>query len=223
MLRSVLQFAFIALCIMASLAPVSARAQGVEPGGIDLDIESMLFPNTKPGCEMRTSFTYAMTTAYKDGQSPTGIANFKMMEPLVTKIFDQIKANGITETNLQLIRDYKSCISGAKPVSNREKELLLTSKHDGCTKFADAMLGTMEGIKGRQKLETIQSRYGQPIDFIDTGYEDFMFQGQEMPLDDLKNPMPGIINNLHSTAQSQSYDAAVAQGTALVVGCFMTR
>lgn len=200
------------------IAFADARAQ-VE-GGIDLDIEAALFPNTKQGCEMRSQFTFAMLKSYGNGESPASIASFKMMEPLVTKVFDSIRAKGAAQTNIDMIRDYKKCIAGAEPVKNAERELLLTSKHTACTQFADSVLGTLEGIAARYKLETIQERYGKAIDFTDTGYESFQFQGQDVPEPELKNPVPKFIGNIYNIAQSKSYDDAVSTGATMVLRCF---
>lgn len=204
--------------VSASIIP--SYAQGVGEGG-DIDIEGSLFPNTKKGCEMRAQFNYAMIKSFQNGDSPSSIANFKMLEPLIEKTFNTVKTNGVSQAHINSISEYKACVQGAQPVKNPEKELLLVSKHASCTKLTDVILGSLEGIQSREKLETIQGRYAaEKIEFIDTGYENFSFKGQELPDTEVQNPVPMFIKSLYDVGQEKSYDTAVEQGAGIIMGCF---
>lgn len=206
--------------IVLSTSVMPVHAQGVGEG-INIDIEATLFPNTKKGCEMRSEFNFAMIKSFQNGDSPESIANFKMLESLVAKTFETIKSQGAAQAQINSINEYVSCVHGSKPVKDPEKELLLVSKHTACTKLAGVVLGTLESIQTREKLETIQARYAnENIDFIDTGYENYSFQGQDMPDTQLKNPVGFFIGQIYDVSQSRSYDDAVAQGAGVVMGCF---
>lgn len=200
-----------------------AQAQGVADG-INIDIEKELFPDTKKGCEMRVQFNFAMIKSYQNGDSPDGMVNFKMMEPIIEKTFEMIRKNGISQAHINSLDEYKKCVSSAKPVRNPEKELLLVSKHTACSKFTDVILGTLDGIQNRKKQETVLERYAsENIDFIDTGYEQFTFAEAELPEGQKQNPVPFFIKRLYNSAQSSSFDAAVEQGAGMVMGCFSNR
>lgn len=217
MLRRLLCVCLIGAGIAFSAYP--AKAQGVGEG-IELNIEEKLFPNTKKGCEMRSGFNFAMIKSYQNGDSPSGIASFKMLEPMITKTFDTIRENGVSQAHINNVTEYQECIKTAQPVGDPEKELLLVSKHTSCSEFADVILATLSGIQARQKIETILEKYKEKkIDFADTGFEDLTFKGEDLPENMVQDPLPMFIKQIYGFSET-SYDNAVEQGAGMIIGCF---
>lgn len=219
MLRRLLCFCLIGVGVVFPF--YTAFAQGVGEG-IELNIEEKMFPNNKKGCGMRSGFNFAMIKSYQNGDSPSGIANFKMLEPMITKTFDAIRENGVSQAHINNITEYQECIKSSQPVNDPEKELLLVSRHTSCSEFADVVLGTLNGIQSRQKIETILTKYQEKkIDFADTGFENLTFKGEKenMPENMVQDPLPMFIKQIYSFSET-SYDNAVEQGVGMVIGCF---
>lgn len=212
--------------LLTVLSPAKAKATDMEQFNLlkGIDMNAMMFPNTKDGCGMKTAFNMAIINQLADEKN---IAQFSsrggVMQSLVQTSVDRVKAEGVTQASLDNIRDYQSCIRNSKPVPDMEKELKLTSKHAACVQLADVILGTLDGIKGRRKVETMLDRYGnKQINFMDTMYEGYeRAKTENMPQVLPTSPIPFLIKGLYDTAEKDSYDAAVRQGSALTVSCYM--
>ena len=180
-----------------------AKSMGIKP------IEEYAYSDDKGGCGNKAALFFVVSERYKSGDTVEQVANIKMFQPIIEGIYSKIRKNGITQTSLNNLKEYSSCIEKAKARENPEREYDLSLKHDACKKLNDVILYTVNSIKNRKKINSVFSRYSKSnIDLYGTNYE--KIEDAEML----------FIGELYKISKDKGFSDVVNTASNITIGCF---
>jgi len=207
-------------------------AEGSEDGGVYYDpsdyqqwkenfketpVEDMGFRKNKKGCAQKMAFTTVMIKKYKSGEGLEELADSPILGPYMKKQYDLVRQKGVLQAQKDMMHDYQECIKKAQAEEDPGDEYDLDMRYGACDSLNTILMGTIDGIKKRQSMDTVIQRYKKRFpDLSETSYGD------------IKDPVPLFIGRLYQIAkgadvrgEKEMYESLYDHASQLVVACAM--
>lgn len=179
-------------------------------------VENMAFRKNKKGCAQKMAFTSVLIKKYKSGEGVDDISESPILGSYMKDQYKLIQEKGVLQAQKDMMSDYQKCIKNSKVEEDLGDEYDLNMRYGACDKLNTILMGTIEGIKNRQSMETVMQRYEKTFpDLSDTAYRD------------MKDPSL-LISVLYQKAketqwdnEKDKYESLYEQASQLVVACTM--
>ncbi len=179
-------------------------------------VEDMAFRKNKKGCAQKMAFTTILIKKYKSGEGVDSITESPILGTYMKARYKKIQEEGLAQVQRDMMLDYQECIKSAKVEADPGEEYDLNKRYGACNKLNTILMGTVDGIKNRESMQTILRRYGSNFpDLSETAYSG------------MSNPSL-FITKLYQRAKTtqwasekEKYESLYEQASQFVVGCTM--
>lgn len=191
------------------LAKKDALSNQVQGREINMDeIMEEVLPNNKQSCNAKMGLFMAAAKAYEEGKPLEQLVPMKFLQPMMEEHYINLKKMGLENAYVNDMLQYQQCVRSAKAHKDPTIERELVKKHKECVRFADIMLGTLEGVKARKRVQTII----KPYENAEPSMKSTAFSS-------LNRPILLFVGEIYKAAKKDSYKRAVKNAHSLVLGC----
>ena len=179
-------------------------------------VAEMAFRKNKKGCAQKMAFKTMLIKKYKSGDGVDDISDSPIVGPYMKEQYKLIQKRGVLRSQKDMMSDYQECIKNSKVEEDPGEEYDLNLRYGACNQLSKILLGTVEGIKNRQSMDSVFRKYANKFpDMSATTYKD------------MEDPTI-LISVLYKTAkdtqwasEKEKYESLYEQASQFVVGCTM--
>lgn len=122
-------------------------------------IEDAAFSKDKKGCAHKMAFSSILINKFKRGEGVEDLTKSRILGEYLDVQFDDIKEKGTLEAQKQIMQDYRECIKNSEKEEDPGEEYDQNMRYGACDKLNTIFMGTIEGIKKRNSIDTVIDRY----------------------------------------------------------------
>lgn len=178
-------------------------------------VEEMAFRKNKKGCAQKMAFMMIIVQKYRKGEEVKELVESPIIGPYIKEQYNKIQEKGLAQAQKEMMQDYQECINTAQSAEDPGHEYDLDVRYGACGELSKILMGTIEGIKNRQSIDTIISRYERSFpDLSETTYKTM-----ENPVVTLIAELYKKAKKLEGSSEEDKYNLLYKQASGFVVAC----